>query len=330
MMSTRRSLFTLVAVGLMMVASAASAVAQATVDQTAATALAMNKAFGPGTPAEPHVAKSNTTYDGTRLTWTIADEYKADCTVSADGSAGTCVGAPIGSETPLTGVMVYYSTKTFAAITEAGVMSMKADSSGVAASAKMGYADMEDLKPSTQYFIRLAAANAHSTAGQLTNPVLMVTTLAAPPPDQVRGVTVTPGNKELVVSWTAPHPGGADQTDVKNATYDLQYRESETTTSVDGDWMPELPEKPISVKADMTMATIEDLENGVMYDVRVRAVNTAGGKGTYSRQTTETSGMPSADATATPALPLFGILGLGAGLVAAGRRRLRRRQALLS
>ena len=141
-----------------------------------------------------------------------------------------------------------------------------------------------------------------------------------------------------MVSWTAPHPGGLDQTDVKNATYDLQYRESETTTSVPGDWMPELPEMPMSVKADMTTTTIEDLENGVMYDVRVRAVNTAGGKGAYSRQTSDSSGMPSADATTTttptptptPALPLFGILGLGAGLVAAGRRRLRRRQALLS
>ena len=321
-MSTRRSLFTLVAFGLMMVVSAASAVAQ-TVDQTAATAQAMNEAIATGPTA------SATTYDGTRLTWTIAVGYKANCT---DGGGGTC--AADGAETPLTGVTVYYSTKTFAAITEAGVMPMKADSSGTAATATMGYADMEDLKSSTQYFVRVAAANAAFTAGELTDPVYMFTTPAAPKPDQVRDVTVTPGNKELGVSWTAPHPGGSDQTDVKNATYDLQYRESETTTSVAGDWMPEAPEKPMSVKADMTMTTIEDLENGVMYDVRVRAVNTADGKSSWSRQTRDSSGTPSADAptttTTTPALPLFGILGLGAGLVAAGRRRLRRRQALLS
>ena len=157
-MSTRRSLFTLVAVALMMVASAASAMAQ-TVDQTPATDPAGVEAFVAAPTA------SGTTYDGTKLTWTIAPGYKANCT---DGNGGTCA---MATQTPLTSVTVYYSTKTFKAVTEAAVMSMPADKSGVAvAHTTGGEAVLEGLKPSTQYFVRLAAANAHSTADKLCRP----------------------------------------------------------------------------------------------------------------------------------------------------------------
>ena len=333
MMSTRRSLFTLAAIGLMMVALAAPAAAQNARDTVAATvAPVATDAFTSGPTA------STTTYDEMRVTWVIEADYKADCTVPA-ADAGDTACAADGNQTPLTGVTVYYSTKAFTTGKEAGVMMESATSSGAGATATMGYAVLEDLTPSaagTTYFIRLAAMNAYAT-GDLTSAMLEHKTAPAPIPDRVRGVMVASGDEELTVSWTAPHPGGSDQTDVKLATYDLQYRESETATSVAGDWMPELPEKPMSVKGDLTKATIKDLENDVMYDVQVRALNTAGGKGTYSRQTGDTSGTPSADGTTTttpttptPALPLVGILGLGAGLVAAGRRRLRRRQALLS
>ena len=68
-------------------------------------------------------------------------------------------------------------------------------------------------------------------------------------------------------------------------------------------------------------ATFMNLNNGMEYMVSDRAGN-ADGYGEWSEAMAATPMMP------TPALPLFGALALGAGLVAAGRARLRRRRAL--
>ena len=66
--------------------------------------------------------------------------------------------------------------------------------------------------------------------------------------------------------------------------------------------------------------TVEDLENGTEYMFRVMAM---GEDGMMSGPSDEVSAMPMMP---TPALPVFGVLALGAGLVAAGRRRLRARR----
>ena len=68
--------------------------------------------------------------------------------------------------------------------------------------------------------------------------------------------------------------------------------------------------------------SVEPLENGMEYMLRVKAGNDVG-YGPASDEVTATPMMP------TPALPVFGALALGAGLVAAGRRRLRARQRRL-
>ena len=71
----------------------------------------------------------------------------------------------------------------------------------------------------------------------------------------------------------------------------------------------------------MTDYTFEGLMNGTEYTVQVAARNEIG-LGEYSDEEMAT---PVA-ATPTPALPLFGAFALGAGLLAAGRARLRRRE----
>ena len=100
---------------------------------------------------------------------------------------------------------------------------------------------------------------------------------------------------------------------------------------------------------DLTMGTgsadtefaIMNLMNGVEYTVKVAAIGMVPGSdsadvdgdgdpdrlGPYSDTEKAT---PMMAAVPTPALPLFGAFALGAGLLAAGRRRLRRRQELLT
>jgi hypothetical protein len=157
-------------------------------------------------------------------------------------------------------------------------------------------------------------------------------TSAAPKPRRVRGVTLTSGDKMLTVAWDAPTSAGSTKLMIDG--YQVQWRLSQTADEQVGDW-EKYPSNTDFTKTpdmlDMTAYEIADLVNGVSYDVQVRTVNDAKAKSLWGPDEPGIRGTPSADgATPTPALPLFGILGLGAGLVAAGRRRLRRRQQLLS
>ena len=88
--------------------------------------------------------------------------------------------------------------------------------------------------------------------------------------------------------------------------------------------------RPATVMLTDTEYMITSLDNDIMYDVQVRAINEAKGKSLWSpgdeAGADAARGTPMADgATPTPALPLFGAFALGAGLFAAGRARLRRR-----
>ena len=118
-------------------------------------------------------------------------------------------------------------------------------------------------------------------------------------------VMVKPGDMMLMVSWNKPDMG-ADM--VKG--YNVQYRQA------GGAW------SDINVLMERK-ATIEGLQNGVKYSVRVMAYGTGDMKGEYSEEM-----MATPMVTPVPALPIFGALALGAGLVAAGRRRLRAQRLL--
>ena len=236
-----------------------------------------------------------------------------------------------GAQTPLIGYVLYKSTKPFTTAQNAEVV-VKIAGTGPTTGTMVGKHKkvMEDLKPSTRYYVLLAAENSVGV-GPFHTAALTFRTADAPKPDRVTDVMVMPRDEALEAEWVAPHPDSVDQTDLKISEYHVQYRTSETTSRSPGDWMP-MP-TPMMVEGDMTETSITGLKNGTMYDVQVRAKNSAGGVGSYSRQTDDTSAMPSVDAgdpededdmTETPALPLFGILALLGGLLAAGRARLRR------
>ena len=248
-------------------------------------------------------------------------------------------------------------------------------------------------------------------------------TLTAPMPERVSGVMVEAGDRTLEVSWSATYPTAGNEMGLTIKEYHLQYRTTQTADASAGDWTPEA-DGGMTIMG--TSGDITNLMNGKSYDVRVRAENNAGGKGSYSRVTADSRGTPMAgDGTGdgagdgddmlampkisevmagdgqitvkwgmvdgatkyearavaggntmlmsttemsatfmnltnemeymvsvragnadgygewsaamaatptmpmpTPALPVFGALALGAGLVAAGRARLRRRRAL--
>ena len=116
------------------------------------------------------------------------------------------------------------------------------------------------------------------------------------------------GNNMLMVSWTEP----ASEKSISH--YQLDYRSASATT-----WLV----KTMNVTA--MEYTIKGLINGTAYVVRVRAVDSAERTGEWSDNG---SGTPMADAVPTPALPLFGAFGLGAGLLAVGRARMRRQAQL--
>ena len=164
----------------------------------------------------------------------------------------------------------------------------------------------------------------------------------APSPSTPRNVTAMGGDETFTLEWDAPFAGHSSLT-IKQ--YHVQKREVAGTLV--GDWVPSTPK---TVDGDMTMIVFKDLKNGVTYEGRVQAENSAGKK---SGWTTRDGDDPDDDATAmvggddmedddmedddmedddmedddmeeTPALPLVGILALFAGLLGAARARFRR------
>ena len=130
----------------------------------------------------------------------------------------------------------------------------------------------------------------------------MAEMLAAPNP-----VEAVAGDMEVMVKWTA----------VDDATgYRVQWRTAsqsyDSSRQHDG-FFSRTGQLELSY-------TVDSLENGTNYMFRVFAM---GDGDMMSPASDEVSAMPMMP---TPALPVVGALFLGAGLVAAGRRRLRARR----
>ena len=128
------------------------------------------------------------------------------------------------------------------------------------------------------------------------------------------------GDGELMVTWDAvPSVAmceGAKSPAVESCGYLVDWRAA--NQSFDN------PQRQMRT-TDLSY-TIPDLMNGTEYGVIVRAYNERASKNTLSTQSAEAKQTPMVP---TPALPVFGALALGAGLVAAGRRRLRAQRRLL-
>jgi hypothetical protein len=170
------------------------------------------------------------------------------------------------------------------------------------------------LTNGTEYHVVVSSYNERSTTRSPNSAEARQTPMApaegmleAPNP-----VEAVAGDMEVTVKWTA----------VEDATgYRVQWR----TASQSYDSSRQHDGFYAYRSGDLVLShTVEDLENGMDYMFRVMAM---GDGGMMSGPSDEVSAMPMMP---TPALPVFGALVLGAGLVAAGRRRLRaRRQRLV-
>ena len=291
-MSTRRTLSTF---GVLMAVTAlfvpAPVPAQTVMDvEEAITAVAV----GPTSPAS---------HDMLSVTWNFTRESAA-----------------IAESTDM--FRVYYGTTVF---TTAGASLLNAMGSmdvAVPTVGLAGTATLTGLKAGTEYFVAVARVRTTTAGGAVAigAPGIQATgatTAAAPTPDRVLGVEITPGDGMLMVGWDAPYPGASGLT-IK--AYHLNYRTSKTTSPAKaaGEWM--------DIVVMTNSGTIANLMNGTMYDIRVAAKNSADGVGAWSETMMATPGMGGTGTTPTPtpALPLFGILALFGGLLAAGRARLRR------
>ena len=133
-------------------------------------------------------------------------------------------------------------------------------------------ATITGLTNGTAYEVQVRAGN--SVGDGAWSASATGTPVAAAVPSAPSAPSLTAGDGQLGVSWTAPSDNGAAIDD-----YDLRYRTG------GGSWT----ELPDAVKSTSTTATITGLTNGTAYEVQVRAGNSAG------------DGEWSASATGTPA-----------------------------
>ncbi len=136
-------------------------------------------------------------------------------------------------------------------------------------------------------------------------------TIPVSPPAQVEGLVLTAGDGSITASWDATNGQGLD------VTYRVEISRGH------GRW---------SAHYEVDTGTehaFSGLINGAEHSVRVAAM-TSGGVGAWSEAAMATptadGGTDGEDLEETPALPVLGAVALGAGLLAAGRARLRRRR----
>lgn len=187
--------------------------------------------------------------------------------------------------------------------------------------------DVDGLDPDQDYTVTVIAYHTPQKT-QDVDPIAGAATAKtgkAPAPTMTRDVDAMPGDKMLMVSWSAPVRAGGGDPMISIDRYEVQWRWSQTSDHDSGDWTRYPPETDKTTKLKDMMYTISALDNDVSYDVQVRAINDAKGEGPWSPADPGLRATPTAGATPTPALPLFGAFALGAGVLAAGRARLRRR-----
>ena len=295
MMSTRRSLFTF---GALLAAVALLA---------PATALAQSAlAVGPTDPSS---------HDMLEVTWTRDDD------------AGT------------EGYRIYFQKQADDTTTTAPTTANhtgRMDVDGLATEE----ATLTGLDHDSYYRVAIAPIDGDDMVGDIvdqadTSAAGSAKTDVAGAPGPPRNVRAMGGDETFTVMWDAPYAGEAGLT---IDHYRVQKRE--VAGNLFGDWVPDEgdDEGGKKVAGDMTMIVFEDLDNGIVYQARVMASNSADVAGPYSTLEDDmsdpgdeaaTTGMgdddddDDEDMTETPALPIVGLLALGAGLLAAGRRRLR-------
>ena len=126
--------------------------------------------------------------------------------------------------------------------------------------------DITGLTGGTDYRVRVRAVNnAGNSAWSTTR---STTTLAAVAPGTPGGPTLTPGNKQITVRWTAPADNGARIT-----RYTVECRDSDSTNT-SGNCKSDAWAQYTTTTS--TSITIRSLTNGTSYEVRVQATSSAG------------------------------------------------------
>ena len=116
-------------------------------------------------------------------------------------------------------------------------------------------------------------------AGPWSEPV-SATAMAAAAPAAPAIASIAPRDGRLVVTWSAPAGDGEEI-----SRYDLRYIRSDAMDKGDGNWT--VSERIWGWRGGSLRHTVSGLDNEVMYDVQVRAGNSAG-TGSWSATTTAT------------------------------------------
>ena len=143
-------------------------------------------------------------------------------------------------------------------------------------------ATITTLTNGTSYQVQVRAANANGDGPWSPSATLKAGLPAAP-----AAPTLTSGNAQLSVSWTAPAHNGSAITD-----YDVRHCSANCDTATN--WT----ELADSTPSTALSATITTLTNGTSYQVQVRAANTHG-DGPWSPSATLKAGLPAAPAAPT-------------------------------
>ena len=168
---------------------------------------------------------------------------------------------------------------------------------------------LEGLKPDKDYIFGIRTLGAGTTADGTGEDYAWAKTDTADAPDDVLNLMLTAGDTMIMAMWDEATDNGSEVTG-----YSVGYREKGKSS-----WMESRDGKTGTDTS--TKWTISNLKNDMTYEVRVQACSFD----MCGDWTDEEEATPMSGATPTPALPIFGAFALGAGLLAAGRARLRRR-----
>jgi len=191
-----------------------------------------------------------------------------DAPTLAPGNASIDVSwnAPADGGSPITGYTVRYRADGTTAWTEQAASGSPVTITG--------------LTNGTNYEVQIRASNANGN-GSYSSSTTAIPTSGTTVPHVPTAPTLTRGNAQITVEWTAPNNGGSAITG-----YTVRYKLSSASA-----WTEQAE--------SASPATISGLTNGSVYDVQVRAVN-INGNGLYSPTSTATPAtVPSAPAAPT-------------------------------
>ncbi|MFW5467134.1 DUF4082 domain-containing protein [Knoellia sp. CPCC 206391] len=206
---------------------------------------------------------------------TAATAPGAPTNVAATAGAGSAVvswTAPSDGGSPLTGYTVTPYVGSTAQTSKAVTGSPPATSTTVTG-----------LASGTAYTFRVSAANAVGT-GAASAPSTAVTPTGSTTPAAPTGVSATPGDGSVVVSWVAPPDGGSPVTGYTVTPYAGSTAQAS---------------KSVTGSPPATSTTVTGLTNGTAYTFEVTATNAVG---TGPASTPSAAVTPTAPATA-PAAP---------------------------